>query len=362
MYFIWYLLVAMLALSVMVFLHEMGHYLAARAMGVKVERFSIGFGKILKKVYCCNTEWAFSAIPLGGYVKMKGQDDSNPLAKDYAPDSYSSKKPWQRIIILLAGPLANIMTAFVIYLILAFHGAPLIAASGYIEPIVGEVQKDSPAQKAGLKKGDKIVSVNGQKIIYWYQISKAITKSADPVKLKVERDGKILKLKLYTMSIRGKNEFGQNIKRRIIGIAPQIPKDKLVKFHGSEILFYAWNETKNASLLITKGVGKMATGEIGSENVGGPITIFDLLMKFAQAGFLYLLFISALFSVNLGILNLLPIPALDGGHIMFNLYEIVSGKELSENVFYKLTVLGWILLGALMMLGFYNDINRLIGG
>ena len=363
MYFIWYLFVALLALSVMVFLHEMGHYLAARAMGVKVERFSIGFGKILKRVYCCNTEWAFSAIPLGGYVKMKGQEDDNPLAKNYDPDSYSSKKPWQRIIILLAGPFANILTAFVIYLFLAFHGAPLIAASGYVKPIVGQVQKDSPAQKAGLRKGDEILYVNNQKIEYWYQISKAIEKSNDPVNIEILRDNKKLNLNLYTMSIDGKNEFGEKIKRRIIGIAPQIPKDKLVKFGSfNEILFYAWNETKNASLLIGKGVGKMATGEIGSENVGGPITIFDLLMKFAQTGFLYLLFISALFSVNLGILNLLPIPALDGGHIMFNLYEIITGKELSEKIFYRLTVLGWILLGALMMLGFYNDINRLIGG
>ncbi len=363
MYFIWYLFIALLALSVMVFLHEMGHYLAARTMGVKVERFSIGFGTILKRFHCCNTEWAFSAIPLGGYVKMKGQDDANPLAKNLDPDSYTSKKPWQRIVILLAGPLANILTAFFIYLFLAIHGAPLIAASGYVKPIVGKVQKESPAQKAGIKEGDIILAVNKEPIKYWYQISKAINKSKEPIEIEILRDKKRLTLKIYTMSVDGKNEFGESIKRRVIGISPKIPKNNLVKFESfNDMLFYAWNETKNASLLIGKGVGKMATGEIGSENVGGPITIFDLLMKFAQTGFLYLLFISALFSVNLGILNLLPIPALDGGHIMFNLYEMITGKELSEEIYYRLTILGWIILGALMMLGFYNDINRVFGG
>jgi len=361
MNFVWYLFVAFLSLSVMVFLHEMGHFLVARAMGVKVLRFSIGFGKILKRVDCCGTEWAFSAVPLGGYVKMKGQEDDNPLAKNPDPDSYSSKKPWQRILILLAGPFANLLTAFVIYIFLAWHGAPLIAAKNYIPPIVGKVMDNSPAKKAGIKEGDKILAINGEKIKYWYQISLAISKK-EPVDMVILRDNKKLNIMLHTMEVNGTNEFQQKIKRRVIGISPQIPKDEIIKFSGSEILFYAWNETKNASLLIVKGIGKMSTGEISSKNVGGPITIFDLLMKFAQAGFLYLLFISALFSVNLGILNLLPIPALDGGHIMFNLYEIITGRELSETVYYRLTILGWMILGAIMMLGFYNDINRLIGG
>jgi len=141
-----------------------------------------------------------------------------------------------------------------------------------------------------------------------------------------------------------------------------VKKDTVIHFSPSEALFYAWNETKKASLLITKGIAKMSTGEVGTENVGGPITIFDVMMKFAQAGFVYLLFIMALISVNLGILNLLPIPALDGGHIMFNLYEIIARRAPSEAAYYRLTVLGWAILGGIMFLGLYNDINRIWGG
>ncbi len=362
MSFILYLFTALIALSVMIFIHELGHFIVARINGVKVERFSIGFGKILARRECCSTEWAISMIPLGGYVKMKGQDDSDPLLRDYDSDSYGAKKPWQRITILLAGPLANIVLAFFIYLYLALSGAPLIAAKDYIAPVVGKLSPDSPAQKAGLKKGDLILAIGEHKIKYWYEIGEYIQQEADPVDITIEREGKIMRFSLSTKTIDDRNEFQQSIKRRIIGIAPEIEKNIIIRFGLRDALFYAYNETKKASFLIVRGIKKMLTGEVASSNVGGPITIFDLMMKFAQAGFSYLLFITALLSVNLGVLNLLPIPALDGGHILLNLYEIVSGKEPSELAYYRLTLLGWAILAALMFLGFYNDINRLIGG
>ena len=357
-----YLFVALAALSVLVFFHELGHFLAARFFGVTVERFSIGFGKVLARKQCCGTEWAFSAIPLGGYVKMKGQDDSDPLARDDAPDSYGGKKPWQRIAILLAGPLANIVLAFFLYLWIALQGAPLVAAMDYLPPVVGKVAPDSPAAQAGLKPGDRIVAIEGEPVRYWYQISELIKKSPDPIHLTLRRGEKTLQITLRTKVVEGRNEFRQKIHRRIIGISPTVNQKQIIRFSPSEAVSYAWRETLKAASLISRGVQKMATGEVGAENVGGVITIFDVIMKFAKEGLPYLLFIMALISVNLGVLNLLPIPALDGGHILFNLYEMLTRRELSETALYRLTLFGWAVLGGLMFLGLYNDIQRIRGG
>jgi len=357
-----YLFVALTALSVMVFFHELGHFLAARYFGVTVERFSIGFGKVLARKRCCGTEWAFSAVPLGGYVKMKGQDDSDPLARDDAPDSYGGKKPWQRIIILLAGPAANIVLAFFLYLWIALQGAPLVAAMDYLPPVVGKVAPDSPAARAGLKPGDRILSIEGEPVRYWYQISELIKKNPDPIHLTLRRGDQTIHVTLRTKVVEGRNEFRQKIQRRIIGISPTVTRKQIIRFSPSEALAYAWRETLKAASLISRGVQKMATGEVGAENVGGVITIFDVMMKFAKEGLPYLLFIMALISVNLGVLNLLPIPALDGGHILFNLYEMITRRELSETALYRLTLFGWAILGGLMFLGLYNDIQRIWGG
>ncbi len=357
---IFYIFIALLALTVLVFFHELGHFLVARYFGVKVERFSIGFGKPVFKKVINGTEWVFAPILVGGYVKMKGQDDLNPLAKSSDPDSYNSKKPWQKILILLAGPFANLLLAFFIYLFIALNGAPITTASGYIPPVVGEIAKDSPASKAGIKVGDKIIKVGNFDIKYWYQISKAVQKSKDPMPIVLIRDGKLEKIILNTKVVDDKNVFDESIKRRIIGIRPKITDLKeRINFGFFDAIKYAYNETINATMLITKGVGKVATGEVDSKNIGGAITIFDLIQKFAQKGFLYLLFIMALISVNLGVLNLLPIPALDGGHIMFNLYELITRRELNERVYMTLTAMGWAFLLFLMFFGLYNDVNRL---
>ncbi len=356
-----YIFIAIIALSVLVFFHELGHFTAARLFGVKVERFSIGFGKVLFKKNWLGTEWAFAPILLGGYVKMKGQDDIDPLKKNYDPDSYNSKKPWQRIVILLAGPLANIILAFFIYLIIAIHGAPAITASDYIPPVVGKIMPNSPAQRAGLKSGDKILEVNGKRVKYWYELANTIQEAKSPIELKVLRDSKIITITLIPKDDEYTNEFNEKIKRKIIGIRPLIKRDYIINFNLIDAIKYAYNETKKSTLLITKGVQKISTGEVDSKNISGAITIFDILMKFAKEGLIYLMFIMALISVNLGVLNLLPIPALDGGHIMFNIYEMITGREPSERVLYTLTLMGWAFLISLMVFGMYNDINRIWG-
>ena len=346
------ILVALLVLSVLIFFHELGHFTAARFFGVQVDVFSIGFGKKLYSRMIGKTQWSISAIPLGGYVKMKGQDDSDPTKVSYDKDSYNVKKPWQRIIILLAGPFANFLMAFILYFAIANLGVPKLL------PYVGSVGKDSPALLTGIKKDDKIIQVNGVNIKYWENIGKSINASENDITLIVERNNKLITLQLHPKIIDDKNIFGEKITRRIIGITPS-GKQTTVYFGLWGGLDYAWDETKKASLLIVQSVQKLMTGAVGADKLGGIITIVDVTSEASSAGILALFFFTALISVNLGVLNLLPIPALDGGHIMFNLYEMITHKAPNEKIMMYITMVGWALLLALMMLGLYNDINRL---
>ncbi|KYJ86518.1 RIP metalloprotease RseP [Sulfurovum riftiae] len=348
------ILVALLVLSVLIFFHELGHFTAARFFGVQVDVFSIGFGKKIYSRMIGKTEWSISAIPLGGYVKMKGQDDTDPTKISYDEDSYNTKKPWQRIIILLAGPFANFLMAFLLYLAIAYMGVPKLL------PYVDKVSKDSPAYQSGLQKEDKILQINGVNIKYWEDIGKQINASQGKLTMIIERDHHLRTLTLEPKVIDDKNIFGEKITRRIIGITP-MPKQTTVVYGFAEGFDYAWKETVKSSTLIFKSVEKLITGAVSTDQLGGIITIVDVTAQASSAGILALFFFTALISVNLGVLNLLPIPALDGGHIMFNLYEILRGKAPSENAMYYMTVTGWILLGGLMLLGLYNDIHRLMG-
>lgn len=348
------ILVAILVLSVLIFFHELGHFTAARFFGVQVDVFSIGFGKKLYSRMIGTTEWSISAVPLGGYVKMKGQDDSDPTKISYDEDSYNAKKPWQRIVILLAGPFANFLLAFILYFAIANLGVPKLL------PYVGTVGEDTPAFHAKLQKSDKIVQINGTNITYWEEIGKSINGSTADITVIVERQNELITLQLIPKVIDDQNIFGEKITRRIIGISPS-GKQTTVYFGFIEGLDYAWVETKKASWLIVESVQKLITGVVGTDKLGGIITIVDVTAQASSAGILSLFFFTALISVNLGVLNLLPIPALDGGHIMFNLYEMLTGKTASDKVMMYITMVGWAMLISLMMLGLYNDINRLVG-
>ena len=343
----WFLVV----LSFLVFFHELGHFSVARYFGVKVHHFSIGFGPRLVSRYWKGTTWSISAIPLGGYVQMKGQEDLDPSKTSTDSDSYSMLSPYKKIGILLAGPGANFILAFVLYFFVGMMEHNEISSK------IGMVQKDMPGYQAGLQKDDVIVRINDRDIKIWDDLKGIIETSQGPIKVYVQRDGIIRGLTVNPKIAESKNIFGEPIQKKMVGIAPGgVIK---VNYNISDSFTYAWNKTIWASTVIFQGVQKLITGVVSHTEVGGVISIGKVISDASESGVVAIFMIAALISVNLGVLNLLPIPALDGGHIMFNLYEIITRRAPSPKVLTQLTIAGWVILLGLMTLGLYNDINRL---
>ncbi len=348
-----YFLVTVLAISFLIFFHELGHFLAARSLGIKVNTFSIGFGE---KIYTKNiggTDYCLSAIPLGGYVQLKGQDDTDPKAKNYDADSYNVLSPIKRIYILFAGPFFNFILAFFIYILLGSIGVERLA------PSIGHIAEGSAAASAGIAINDKILEINGVKITEWDEISKNV--KLEPSTILIDRNGSILSINLTPKIGETINIFNEKIQRPLIGIRSN---GEVIKIYhtGLSNLKFAFYETSEASMLIFKSLEKLIIGDIPLKEVGGILQIADVTSKAAQISISVLLLITALISVNLGVLNLFPIPALDGGHILFNLYELIFRREVNERVLIMLTYCGWALLLGIMVLATFNDIMRLSGG
>lgn len=346
---------SVLVLSFLIFFHELGHFLAARFFGVHVEVFSIGFGtKVFKKVFG-KTEYCISLIPLGGYVQMKGQDDRDPTKVSFDPDSYTIQAPWKRIIILFAGPFANFLLAFLLYIIIAFNGVTFLA------PIIGSVMENSPASQAGFLANDKILAINDTKVTTWNDLQKTIQHTKESLVFEVQREQKVLRMVVVPKLLENKNIFGETIYKPMIGIGSS---REIITLHFSTIesLSYAYEQTLAASLFVLESFQKLLEGVIPVKELGGIITIIKVTTDASNTGIIALFTLTALISVNLGVLNLLPIPALDGGHIMFNFYELVTKRVPSERVLATMTTAGWMVLLSLMALSLFNDIYRLTNG
>ncbi|MCE3047252.1 RIP metalloprotease RseP [Helicobacter kayseriensis] len=343
---------ALIALSFLIFFHELGHFLVARLFGVKVEVFSIGFGKKLFKKTYGDTEYALSLIPLGGYVKMKGQDDSDPLSKNADLDSYTSKTPFQRILILLAGPFFNIFLAFLIYVGFSYGNHQVLL------PIVGGLQKDMPAEQSGILIGDRILEINGNVLKTWFDLAHIIQETKDKATFKIQRGEEVLEVGILPFEVERTNPFGEKVKIPAIGISPSGEMGNVYCGVFDALRLGIWQTIANGTLII-QGIEKLIVGVVPTSELGGVVGIVQVMNKAQENGIAQFLALVALISINLGVLNLFPIPALDGGHILFNLYELIMRRPLNEKAMYYLTLLGWGILLGLMCLGFYNDLNRI---
>ncbi|MDD2384684.1 MAG: RIP metalloprotease RseP [Sulfurospirillaceae bacterium] len=348
-------LTSILVLSFLIFFHELGHFLAARYFGVRVEVFSIGFGKKVFSKVIGQTEYCISLIPLGGYVQMKGQNDMDPLAISQDRDSYNTKHPWQRIIILFAGPFSNFLLAFLLYLVIGTNGVT------YLSPTIGAISDNSPAQSIGLQKDDMIVQINGLMIKTWDDVSTSIKESEGLLELKVARQNEIKNFIVTPLMTPVQNIFKETVYKRIVGIAPS-GQTITIHYGANEIFGFALDQTQKATTMILTSLQKLIEGVVPVKELGGIISIVQVTSEASHSGIIALLGLTALISVNLGVLNLLPIPALDGGHMMFNTYELLTRKAPSERVLYFMTMGGWALLLSLTALSIFNDIYRIAGG
>lgn len=341
-------------LGVLIFFHEFGHFLVARLFGVGVEKFSLGFGPRLigKKVGI--TDYRISAIPLGGYVKMVGEEPDAEIAPEDIPISFTHKHVAKRMLIVAAGPVFNILLAVII-----FFGIFFTSGTFVLKPSVGSVKQGSPAFAAGLEKGDLITAINESAINSWDEMAEIINASkGEKIKLAVRRGESTQNFSLAPEQVTTKNIFGEDVQRYIIGITAS------GETYSKELnLFQAFSEsmiqTYRVTELMVVIIAKLITGDISTDTLGGPIMIAQMAGDSAKAGFGSLISFIALISVNLAIINLLPIPVLDGGHLLFFSIEAVKGSPVSIKVREIAQQVGLFLLILLMILVFYNDISRI---
>jgi regulator of sigma E protease len=442
------------ALGVLIVVHEYGHYLVARLCRVKVLRFSVGFGRPLAtwRLGPDRTEWVLAAVPFGGYVKMLDEREG-PVAAHEADRAFNRQGVWQRIFIVIAGPLFNFVFAVLVYAGLFMHGLPearpvlgappagSIAADaglragdtvrsidgeplgtwqdlrwhvlqaalqrqpvrletiderGHIatatldlrsfppnevesdvleriglrlyrpalEPVLGQVIAGGPAERAGLAPGDRILRADGKPVETWEALVAAVrARPGEPLELAVERDGLTHAIQVVPeATAAGQARIGR------IGAAPRMPasyaEKMLVRVQYGPLASLARGVAKTADISIfsLKMLGKMLLGEVSWRNLSGPVTIADFAGQSAQMGWISYLSFLALISISLGVLNLLPIPLLDGGHLMYYGIEIIKGRPVSERAMELGQRLGLALLLAMMAFAFYNDLNRLLTG
>ena len=387
MIFIW---ATALVIGILVFVHELGHYLAARSVGVRVEKFSIGFppkfisftsvkdgwditifflrftnGRLswapvmdshinINGRKGTNTEYVVALIPLGGYVKMAGAlDESLDTVVTNSPDEFMNKSVPQKLWVLSAGVLMNIFTAFLLFTGISYVQGKAEASDG---PIIGELSHGKPAEKAGLKTGDEITSINGERIYKWSDLERILRPIPDmPIDISIRREGDILDFSFNTSYLvipvdDGIDTIG------IIGIRPEYFYSPV---NLGQAIAYGYNGTINSFGLIMLTFQMLANGQASLNDLGGPIMIGQIAGETAKAGWIPLLGFMALISINLAFLNILPVPGLDGGHIFIILIESIIKRPLSLKVRLAVQQVGMVLLLMLMVTVMFNDISRL---
>ena len=363
-----YLIPFLILIMIVVFIHEYGHYYFAKKYGVGVTDFSIGFGK---EIFGWNdksgTRWKICWIPVGGYVKFFGdrnvfsQADQEELIKQYNDEDRAKlfvlKPLYQRVLIVFGGPLANFILALAIFFsIYTFIGKDFTPA------VINEVQKESPAMVGGLKQNDIILEIDGNKVQSIMDVSKYITmSSADVIDFKVRRLSDELILKVKPNMVLGEDNLGNKINKRMVGIKLGAYNNEInhVKLSPIKALHHAANEVLYVSIASLKYIGSMIIGKADTSQLGGPIRIAKISGQVAEFGILAFISMMAYISISLGLVNLFPIPMLDGGHLMFYAFEKILGKPLSQKTQEGFFRIGIFLLLMLMFFTTFNDLKDL---
>ncbi|EKE90392.1 RIP metalloprotease RseP [Helicobacter pylori R037c] len=346
-------IVAVLMLAFLIFVHELGHFTIARICGVKVEVFSIGFGKKLWFFKLFGTQFALSLIPLGGYVKLKGMDKEENGANETADDSYAQKSPFQKLWILFGGAFFNFLFAVLVYFFLALSGEKVLL------PVIGGLDKN--VLEAGLLKGDKILSINHQKIASFREIRGIVARSQGELILEIERNNQILEKRLtpkIVAVISESNDPNEIIKYKVIGIKPDMQKMGVVSYSVFQAFEKALSRFKEGVVLIVDSLRRLIMGSASVKELSGVIGIVGALSH-ANSLSMLLLF-GAFLSINLGILNLLPILALDGAQMLGVVFKNIFKITLPAFMQNALWLAGVGFLVFIMFLGLFNDITRLL--
>lgn len=361
-----YILPFIALIVVVVFIHEYGHYYFAKRFGVGITDFSIGFGK---EMFGWNdnsgTRWKVCVIPLGGYVKFFGdrnvysQADNEKIIKEYSKEDQDKlfvlKPLYQRALIVFGGPLANFLLA-----ILIFFSVYTFAGKDFTPAVINEVQKDSPAMIAGLKDNDIVVSIDGNEVKSIMEVSKFIMMSSDEfINFTVNRYDQDLTFRVKPNTVEGEDNLGNKISKRMVGIKLGAYNNEVnhVKLGPAKALFYAVNEVYYVSASSLKYIGSMIVGNGDTSQLGGPIRIAKISGQVAEFGILPFISLMAYISISLGLINLFPIPMLDGGHLMFYGIEKLLGRPLSQKTQEGFFRIGLFLLLSLMFFTTFNDLK-----
>ena len=353
------LLAVVIVFGGLIFFHELGHFSVARALGMGVSTFSLGFGpKILKKKVG-KTEYALSLVPLGGYVALVGESHDAELPDGFTKEeSFSLRPAWQRLLVVLAGPVANIVLALFLCIVVALGWGVTT-----LLPAVGDVQQGTPAARAGLMKGDLVLSMDGVAVPSWTDLSDRISQgNGAPIVFEISRKDDTGQETVFETTItpernERKTIFGETETAWLIGVQAS----GAVRYEEKGLFASAalgLRQTWNMIDVTLTGVKKLITGSVAADSVGGPILIAQMLGKQAAEGLAPLLLLTALISVNLGLLNLFPIPVLDGGSILFCIVEIIIRRPVPEKVQEWSMRVGAGLLIALMVFATFNDVMR----
>ncbi len=340
-------------LGVLIFVHELGHFLVAKKAGVGVLKFSLGFGPKLVGKKIGETEYLISLIPLGGYVKLLGETDDADLPEVDAARAFLKQPVWKRIAIVAAGPIFNILLALVIFCAVNVYGTPVLTTE------LGEIQENSPAFSSGLRVGDVVTAINDRDVSQWMKMAAIIGESAGKeLKVTIRRGGRTQELTVKPALVKARNLFGEEIDSYKIGISPA-NQTVIYRQNLLQAFLSSGEQTWAITKLTLASIYKMFRGVVSPKTLGGPIMIAQIAGAQVKEGFIPFLLFMALLSINLAVLNFLPIPILDGGHILFYLIEVVTGREIGLKWREVAQQVGFVLLVLLMVFVFFMDIERL---